>query len=365
MNEHALRRLLEGGGGRAGRLIRVGLHLPGLVYGCLMAMRRGAYRRGWLPSRRLPAPVVSVGNVAAGGTGKTPFVLMLAREFSARGRRPGILLRGWRRDATGGSYEAELYRRLCPKAVVAAGANRLAAARLALEGGADMLLLDDGFQHRRIRRDMDVVLIDATSPWGGGNCLPGGLLREFPSALADGVQAVVITRSDQCEAASIKELRETIARLAPKAAVFAARHRPGRLHRLNGEDVGLAALRNLPVAAFSGIARPEAFHKTLESLGARVVLSFAGSDHADFDPEMIADALAGAGRLGARLVITEKDAAKTVFVRLAADRVGGDIWTLGVDMELDRPGELLELVEKALEKGGREAGGKGRAGHPR
>jgi tetraacyldisaccharide 4'-kinase len=277
---------------------------------------------------------------------------MLAREFLARGRRPGILLRGWRRDAGGRSDEAELYHRLCPEAVVAANADRLAAARLALDGGAEVLLLDDGFQHRRLHRDLDLVLIDAVSPWGGGNCLPGGLLREFPSALADGVQAIVITRSDQREPALIRELRKTIVRLAPNAAIFTARHRPARLRRLDGGDVGLAALLDLDVAAFSGIARPEAFHKTLESLGARIVLSFSGPDHADFGPEAIAPALAQAGRLGARLVTTEKDAAKTAFDQLAAEKAGGDIWALGVDMELDRPGELLGLIEQALETGG-------------
>ncbi|MDR1519010.1 MAG: tetraacyldisaccharide 4'-kinase [Planctomycetota bacterium] len=352
MDEHALRRILEGGGGRFGAALRAGLWLPGKLYGFAMALRFAAYRRGWLASVRPPLPLVSVGNLTAGGSGKTPTVMLLARELAARGRRPGILLRGYRPDAAGRSDEEELYRRLCPGIVVRAGKDRLAQAGLARADGADVLLLDDGFQHFRLARNLDLALVDATSPWGGGNCLPGGLLREFPAALAR-AGVVLITRSDQRDPAFIRELRGEVARLAPKARIFAARHRPIRLYRLGGDELTLEALRGREVAALSGIARPEAFHATLAGLGAKVVLSFVGADHADFGREYVARAIAAADQRGAPLILTEKDAGKNVFAEMADINSGWkkNLWVLGVVQEIDSLPELLEMVEKAIAGG--------------
>ncbi len=345
MDEHSLRRLLEGGGGWPGALLRAALWLPGRAYGGLMRLRRAAYAAGLLKSCRPPVPVVSVGNLTAGGSGKTPFTAMLARDLAARGQKPAILLRGYRQSGDGQSDEAGLYRRLCPEALVEVGADRRASAERAVRAGATVLLLDDGFQHLKLRRDLDIVLVDATSPWGGGNCLPGGLLREPRRALA-AAGAVILTRSDQQEATAIENLRAEIAALAPAAPVFLARHRPARLERLDGTGLPLDWLRDRKVLAVSGIARPEAFAATLAGLGARVVGELAGRDHAHFDSGFPKLAAARAAELGAVPVTTEKDRAKQIFSELADNMNMGAFLVLGVDMAVDGAEALTDLIRR-------------------
>ncbi|MDR1611694.1 MAG: tetraacyldisaccharide 4'-kinase [Planctomycetota bacterium] len=344
MDEQALRRTLEGGGGFPGRLLRAMLWAPGMLYAGVMEARRGFYDAGLIASVRSPLPTVSVGNIVMGGTGKTPFVLMLAREFAWRGIRPGILLRGYRKDGEGESDEAAMYRRECPEAVVVADADRVAGAGEAARAGAGVLLLDDGFQHRRLSRDMDVVLVDAMCPWGSGWTIPAGTLREPKSALRD-AGAVIVTRSDQASEKEAAALRGEVRRLAPCVPVFFARHRASRLRRLDGEAVPLAAIRGQPVFALSGIARPEAFWKTLDQVGAKVIGKLGLRDHDEFAPEQIRSALAAAKHAGGVTVVTEKDASRRVFRDF---RDGETLWVLGIEQELSGKEDFLSLLRARL-----------------
>ena len=351
MNEHRIRTMLEGGGGWPGQLARAVLWLPGKLYGGLMELRRAAYLTRTLASSHPGIPVISVGNVTAGGTGKTPFVAMLSQELHALGYRSAILLRGYRRSESGESDEEMLYRRLCPEALIEAGANRLRSAERAIREGAGVILLDDGFQHLRIRRDLDLVLIDALSPWGGGNTIPGGLLREPLSALAR-VGGVIVTRADQVDQKVVDELKARLKILAPHAVVFTARHRPTRLRRLDGTDIPFDNLNNRNVLALCGIARPEAFAKTLSSLGANVIDVVAGPDHADFTQEFIAAVLTRSDKEAAIVVTTEKDGVKSIFSRLTDNNVDiNNVWVLGVDQEVDDRAALLDLIGGALKTG--------------
>lgn len=335
--------MLEGGGGAAGRLLRALLWIPGRAYGAAMAARRRLYGLGLLPSRPSRLPVISVGNLTAGGSGKTPMVAMLARELLGRGHRPGILLRGYRQTGEGISDEAELYGRLCPGATVWVGSDRVASAERAEAAGADVLLLDDGFQHIRLRRDLDIVLIDAASPWGGGNAFPGGLLREPRSALR-AAGAVVVTRADQRDRAFIDALLADIARLAPGVPVFTARHKPVSLVDAAGGEHALSELADRPVVAVSGIARPEAFRRTLLDLGAEVRAEAACKDHGEFAPAQLRTALETATRIGGVVVTTEKDQARKIFAGLADNM---NVWTLGVRQEVEDADGLLSLVFRA------------------
>jgi tetraacyldisaccharide 4'-kinase len=287
--------------------------------------------------------VISVGNLTAGGSGKTPMVALLANHFLAQGKTPGILLRGYRAAAGAASDEAVLYQKLCPGARVEVGSDRAASARRAAAAGADVLLMDDGFQHLRLRRDLDIVLIDATSPWGGGNCIPGGLLRE-PVAALSGAGIVVVTRSDQVAPDALAALTARIRALAPAAGLFTARHAPSRLCDAGtGEVIPLERLRGQRVVLLSGIARPEAFAKTLVSLGAEVVAAFTGNDHQPFSPELLRAAFARAGAERASVVTTEKDAARGIPTSGAAPR-----WVLGVEQEVEGKEEFLETVQSAV-----------------
>ncbi len=345
MDEQSIRRLLEGGGGWPGRLARAGLWIPGKLYGGVMEFRRMLYRADLCQHHRLPAPTVSVGNLTAGGSGKTPFVIMLSNFLSEQGFRPGILLRGYR-DAPGqGSDEALLYRNACPGAVVETGADRVASAARAAQAGANVFLLDDGFQHLRVRRDLDIVLVDATSPWGGGNTIPGGLLREPKSAL-DQAGVVVITRSDQRAAEFVNKLSTEIeALIYTGPPVFTARHDPTALRTLAGEELSLSRLSGKKVITLAGIARPEAFVATLRGIGAEVVAEYSGKDHDAFSPEFLRQALDRATALDAVVVTTEKDGETRVYQDMAtktADYI--IIWTLAVAMRVNDAKALQDRV---------------------
>lgn len=340
MNEHWIREMLEGGGGAGGGTLRALLYVPGKVYGLVMRARRALYEWGILPSAAASVPVISVGNITAGGSGKTPMTAFLANHFLSAGKKPAILLRGYRAAEGAASDEAVLYADICPGALVEVGGDRVASAARAVAAGAEVLLMDDGFQHLRLRRGLDIVLIDATAPWGGGNCLPGGLLREPLSALAR-VRAVVITRADQVAAEELAALRACVEARAPVAAVFTACHRPVRLREVGGgggASLSPERLRGREVVVLSGIARPEAFAKTLSSLGAVVVASFTENDHRAFSEETVRGAF---GR-GAPVVTTEKDWARGIVVPAS----GAPLWVLGVALEVEGGERLLEVADE-------------------
>lgn len=324
------------------------LRLPSALFAGLSRLRAAGYERGWLARVAVLVPVVSVGNLTAGGTGKTPFVAALARRLGARGRRIGILSRGYgaARDAAGRENdEARWYRAHLPEVELVQDPDRVRGAEELMERGVDLILLDDGFQHRRLARDLDLVLVDATRPWGlpppsGGGapvqaCLPRGLLREPPGALAR-ADALVITRSDQIEPRALDALRAELERVAPGRALLCGVHRPARLRAPDGRGLGLAELSGREVDAVSAIGNPEAFERTLARLGARVQQHRAFPDHHLYSG---AD-LEGLGAGGRWLVTTEKDAVKLAGLR--------PLHVLGTDFELSEGAAVLDALLDAL-----------------
>jgi len=277
MDQAKARDILSGRrSGAAAAAVRALTWAASKPYGWLMRLRRWAYRAGLLPARSARAPVICVGNLTTGGTGKTPMAAWIVERLKEHGRRPAILLRGYK-AAAGRSDEAELLRRTVGAAVIV-NADRVAAAEAACADGADVLIMDDGLQHLRLRRDLDVVLIDATNPFGFGHCLPRGLLREPLSALRD-VRALVVTRSDQIEPEALADLRLRLARAAPKAIVCTAVHEPVGIIDAAGRRLPVSDLAGAEVCAFCGIANPEAFFATLDGAGARVLAKLAFDDH--------------------------------------------------------------------------------------
>lgn len=334
--------MLEGNGGAAGTVLRAVLCVPGKLYGCAMRARRRLYEKGIFSPAAAEVPVISVGNITAGGSGKTPLVVLLANHFAEAGKKPAILLRGYRSAAGNGSDEANLYKKLCPAALVETGSDRVASAKRAVAAGANIILMDDGFQHLRLRRNLDIVLIDATAPWGGGNTIPGGLLREPLSALSR-AQVIIITRADQAKASDLSATRKRIQTLAPKALLLTARHKPARLRHINAKanetSLPPESLRGKRVVILSGIARPEAFARTLASLGAEVVDSFTGNDHRHFPEEFQEKARTRAADLNASLVTTEKDEAKGLSVSALV---------LGVEQDIDGADKLFGIIDKTV-----------------
>ncbi len=307
------------------------LHAPALLWRAWAAVRSALYERGVLPSVRVDAPVLSVGNLTAGGSGKTPLVAWLARRFDTAGRRVGLLSRGYR-AAAGETMndEARLLAQLAPHALQAQDRDRVRGALALIARGADVIVLDDGFQHRRLARDLDWVLVDATRPWGlpgrdasNAPLLPRGLLRERPSALRR-ASAVILTRVDQAPSSSLVALRSELAALAPGVPIACATHRPVGVKTLDGAQLGLEVLRGARIDCVSGLGSPQAFERTLEGLGATLCERRRLPDHHHFS----ASDFAGLGSGGRPVLTSAKDAAK--LAGLALER---EPWVLEVEFE--------------------------------
>ena len=312
-----IRRLWEAETGTAAAAAALSLAPLGRLYGLASRLRAGLYGRGLLRVERLERPVVSVGNLEVGGTGKTPLVRFLARRLADMGLSPAVLSRGYRgrtgrpgvvvsdgRRVLAGpdraGDEPVLLARTLPGVPVLAGPDRAALGREAVRSlGADVLLLDDGFQHLRLARQCDIVLLDRERPWGNGRCLPAGPLREEPAAL--GRCHVVLVPEG-----AAPEVRERVRRLAPAASLHALALVPAGLRGADGS--GARARR---VAAFAGIARPQRFFRDLEGAGVEVVAAVPFPDHHAFARAELEELVRLARRSGAEaLVTTAKDAVR-------------------------------------------------------
>ena len=290
-------------GGAAVELLRV----PAALYGAVLGVRAGLYGLGLLRGARVAVPVVSVGNLTAGGTGKTPFVLLLAQEFARRGLRPAVVARGYGAAAGALNDEGTELAARMDGLLQEQDPKRVAAARRAVARGAQAIVLDDGFQHRALARDLDIVLVDATRPWGlraTRALLPRGLLRECPSALRR-ADLVVLTRVDLVAPAELDALRAELRALAPGAAQLACVHAPETLTDQDGAQRGLEWLAGREVCAASGLGNPAAFERTLERLGARVEQTLRRPDHHAWSREDLRGV-----RADLPLVCSGKDAAK-------------------------------------------------------
>ena len=264
------------------------------------ALRNAAYDRGVLRAEQAPVPVVSIGNLAVGGAGKTPVAAWVAARLRERGRRPGVALRGYGED------EVLVHRELNPEVPVFAAARRIEAARAAAAAGCDVVVLDDGFQHRALARDLDVVLIAAEGWQSKRRALPRGPWREGPGALGR-ADAVVLTRKSAPRARAEAVTRE-VERWAAGKTLASCHLAPARLTGLHGgADLESSALEGRAVLAVAGLAEPGPFVEHLRAAGARVEEALFG-DHHTFTS---AEAARLAERAGERMVVmTRKDAVK-------------------------------------------------------
>jgi len=353
----AFRRLVDGSrAGTAARLARSALAAAAAPYAAVVAARNRAYDRGFLPTRRPPVPVVSVGNLTLGGTGKTPLVAWVARRCLAAGRRPAILSRGYGAARGTTSDEAAELALVVPGVRHVADRDRAAAATAAVAAGAEALVLDDGFQHRRLARDLDIVAIDATDPFGCGRIFPRGLLRE-PLAGLRRAGAIVLTRADLVAADRCREIEAALAAAcgdrAPRVCARAA-HAPRRLRSAAGVDAPLDALRGRRVAAFCGIGNPAAFRSAVVRLGADVVEFRAFADHHAFSPaDVAALARAVAATRADVIVTTLKDLVKVRRERL------GDVPLVALEIAIEflaGEDDLAQAVDRAIGASGGDRG---------
>jgi tetraacyldisaccharide 4'-kinase len=339
VDEAAFRDLVSGRRrGFTAALSRTGLQLLAPFYGLGVRIRNAAFDLKLRPAHSAEIPVVSLGNLTTGGTGKTPLAAFVARWFRERGVRVAFLSRGYRAPTGSVNDEALVLEQLCPDVPHLQNPDRVESARIAREElESQLVILDDGFQHRRLARDLDLVLIDALNPFGYGHLLPRGLLREPLSALRR-ADLVVLTRVDQCPPEALARIRERIARVARKPCVEVA-FRPQRLINAAGQTAGWEALRGQPIAAFCGIGNPAAFRQTLAEMGLSPGELREFPDHHLYSRRDIEE-LQHWVRTSrpAAVLTTQKD-----LVKIGLNDLGGcPLWAVEIGADVRAHGELLE-----------------------
>ncbi|OHB79452.1 MAG: tetraacyldisaccharide 4'-kinase [Planctomycetes bacterium RBG_16_55_9] len=354
MDEQAYRRLISGqSNGLLAGLLRYLLGFAAIGYSFVVRLRNFSYSREWLKVHHVDAAVICVGNITTGGTGKTPLVVWVHNQVISNLRSQisnsrsqisdfpcVILTRGYKAARDPGlktqdySDEIAILAESCPGARVIVNPDRVAGAMEAIRTfGAKVLIMDDGFQHRRLARDLDIVAIDATNPFGYGKMLPAGLLRESINSLKR-ADAVVITRCDQIAEADIDELEKRLRAIHPDMVVARAIHAPVHVEytqptvippnaeiQIDNENVdsclrrndNIGQLKGKRVFAFCGIGNPDAFLDTVRSLGCELVGSKVYDDHYHYTQDGLAGIRNEAARVGADLILTtQKDWTKVI-----------------------------------------------------
>lgn len=288
-----------------GGCLRAALTVAVPVYAMGNALRSACFSAGLKGTRPLGRPTVSVGNLTTGGTGKTPMVGWVVEQLIQQGHRPCILLRGYR----GGDEAIEHQQRWGDKVRVEPNPDRVAAAKIALQEDASItcFVLDDGFQHRRAQRDLDLVLIDATNPWGYGSMLPRGLMREPRSAIKRADQ-VIVTRSNLVPADVLKQIDQQIETITGTPPIAHAEHAWVGLVDADDGVHELAVLKDKDVMGVVGIGNPTAFEATLAEHSGQVLHCEALPDHHGYTRKQLLRFVDLATTAGAQAIVTtEKD----------------------------------------------------------
>lgn len=338
--------------GRPGRALSAALYILSLLYTLAVRVRLALYGCGILKKTKLPCPVISVGNITVGGTGKTPLAIFIAGEIAGRGKRVVVLSRGYGGSAGGvsvvsngdkllmkpdeaGDEPCLMASRLNGVPVIV-GRDRVKAGLFAIERfKPDFIILDDGFQHIRLERDLNIMLLDSSKGFGNGHLVPRGILREGASAVKRADFIMVKGTGGKVQGKLPRGISATAFTYRPVAAV-----------PLNGgAPMELKTLKNKKAVAVCAIAAPESFFSTLDSLGVNIVKKITLRDHHPYtatDVEEIKKALSSAEIA----ITTEKDAVK--LNRMPDSTVGLPIYALKIDVELKDAAAFKRLVNSRL-----------------
>lgn len=325
------------------RAILTGAELP---YAIAVRWRNRRYDRKACLVEKVGVPVASVGNLTLGGTGKTPMVAWIARRLREQGVRVTLISRGYGAEAGTRNDEAIELERKLPDVPHLQDPDRIAAATIAVEElGCQMILLDDGFQHRRIHRDLDIVLVDALEPFGFEHVFPRGTLRE-PLCGLRRAHVVVLTRADMIDREQRQAIRQKVVLLAPHATWAEVIHAPEELLASDGKAEGIGQLRGVSVAAFCGIGNPAGFRHTLNACGYQVAAMKEFPDHYRYQRDDIEQLARWAGQTGASAIVcTAKD-----LVKIGVERLGTlplRALTIGMEFVDGQPQLEARLAELA------------------
>lgn len=339
-------------------ILRAAMGAAEPIYASVLRLRNHLFEKGISKSHRLPRPVISIGNITTGGTGKTPVVEFLARHFRDCGRNVCILSRGYKSTGALGDEQLMLEQALNTSGLkrvrLLANPNRTAAAQAALrdDPAIDLFLLDDGFQHQAVRRDLDIVLINAREPFGYGHVLPRGMLRE-PLAGLRRADAVIITHADQISPDDLSQIETTLRTHRPGAPIYRCAH----VHiGLSSKSTSQGAPSNLPIDElnrrrfflFCGIGDPHSLNAQLTPFGANYVGHHFFPDHHRFESSDIDRVQTEAKAAGAEaLITTAKD-----WVKLPLKTRDGamPIWRLDLAVQFFDEGQrkLIQQIENVI-----------------
>jgi len=330
--------------GKLRKIVLAPLGLLSFFYGWAVLARVFLYARGLLQTHSLPCKVVSVGNITLGGTGKTPFVSLLSEMIKARGYRVAILSRGYKgtfqepfslvsdgrrilMDAQQAGDEPYLLAGKLEGVPVIVGKKRWLSGKYAVDHfQAQVVILDDGFQHLSLKRDLNLLLIDSSSPFGNGYLIPRGVLRE-PLGQLSRADAIVLTKVG--ESANVKILKEILKKIPGGYPCFQVDYVPDEIRWYDNENKSWPAeyMKRKKILAFSGLAKPESFRRTLLSLGAEIVTVETFPDHHWYSQRDAEKLWAKAAKFGVdALVTTEKDLVKMQGLTLGAI----PLWALSI-----------------------------------
>jgi len=273
-------------------LCRCFLTIPAALYKTIIYLRNACYNHGWKKAHQVTIPVICVGNLTVGGTGKTPMVIWICRLIQRRGLKVAVLTRGYKAKDDQENDETTLVRQALPDVPIVINPDRVAGARQAIkEHNARVLVLDDGFQHRRLARDLDIVMIDCTCPFGYDHILPRGLLRE-PKTQLRRAHVAILSRCDMIDKDELSQLQEQVEQLlqntkdkseTPPKIIVHSQHQPVVLLSADGSKHPPDKLQGKKVFAFCGIGNPQTFEDTLTELGGEVIGHYHFGDHYVYD----------------------------------------------------------------------------------
>jgi tetraacyldisaccharide 4'-kinase len=332
-------------------IARILLRVSSLGYGLVVRTRNGLYDRRVLRAHQAGVPVICIGNLTTGGTGKTPLVVWLCRRARAKQLRCAILTRGYKTQKGELSDEPALLAAQCPDVPVVVNPDRVAGAAEAIgRHGTRVLVMDDGFQHRRLARDLDIIAVDATNPFGYGRVLPAGLLRE-PMTGLQRAHAVVLTRCDQVSEDALSRIEEEVRRVNRNLVIARSIHAPAAIRTATGTEMPLDQMPGKRVFAFCGIGNPQAFFRTIETLGASIAGSRTFDDHYRYTADDLKAIQNQARTQRAALVLTtQKDWTK--IAQSMPPEQTPPLACLAIDLQITAGKDLLTaLIDRVL--GGR------------
>jgi len=315
------------------------------IYGQVMHLRNLCYDRQWFKTHWLEVPVISVGNLTTGGTGKTPMVILLANLAGQAGLTPGIIMRGYGSKPGHDADEVLLLRRELPGVPIVADPDRIAGGKRAIEQSAQILIADDAFQHRRLGRDLNICLVDVCFPFGGGKILPAGRLRESLTGFKR-ADMVILTRCDQATSEQIDELKSKIRSLTDSIPILTSQHRVRRCVDASGTVI--TDLQGKKVFAFAAIGRSESFFNTLRESGVTLTGTRSFPDHHYYTSGDLQQIHAEFVQQGSDLMIcTAKDMVKIGSELLKSVNIAPSELS-ALEIEMAMPSDDLDLLRQKI-----------------